>query len=151
LPQYDILIVSLCSPFLVGLYEDNILIKKWSVDDKISESLLPSISDIICEYKITNTIYTNGPGSHMATKLTYIVLKTLEIAKEITCKSCSGFDCNENRPIRAIGNLYFVKEKETIITKKFDELIDSGFILPDNLVSIDLDVDSKPFHLLPSV
>jgi tRNA A37 threonylcarbamoyladenosine modification protein TsaB len=151
LPQYDILVVSLASPFLVGLYQDNILIKEWSSDEKISEALLPMISSILHDYNITRAIYTRGPGSHMATKLTYLTLKTLEISTNLECIGCSGFEINSNKPIKAIGNLYFVKEKETIITKKFDKPIDGGFTLPINLNSIELDISSEPLHLLPSV
>ncbi len=151
LSQYDILIVSLASPFLVGLYEDNILIKEWNSDEKISEALLPIISSIFDNYNLTRAIYTRGPGSHMATKLTYLVLKTLEISINLECIGCCGFEINSSKPIKAIGNLYFVKEKETIITKKFDEPIDGGFVLPINLNSIELDLSSEPLHLLPSV
>jgi tRNA A37 threonylcarbamoyladenosine modification protein TsaB len=151
LQQYDILVISLASPFLVGLYEDNILIKEWSSDEKISEALLTIITSISNNFNISRTIYTRGPGSHMATKLTYLMLKTIEISMNIECFGCSGFEFSKDKPIKAIGNLYFVKEKETIITKKFDEPIDSGFVLPINLNSIELDLSSEPLHLLPSV
>jgi tRNA A37 threonylcarbamoyladenosine modification protein TsaB len=109
------------------------------------------ISSILHDYNITRAIYTRGPGSHMATKLTYLTLKTLEISTNLECIGCSGFEINSNKPIKAIGNLYFVKEKETIITKKFDKPIDGGFTLPINLNSIELDISSEPLHLLPSV
>lgn len=151
LPQYDILIISLSSPFLVGLYEDNLLIQEWSSEEKISEALIKIISNITDKYDINKTIYTRGPGSHMATKLTYLILKTIEISMNIKCFGCNGFELNNNKPIKAIGSLYFVKEKETIITKKIDDSIDGGFILPINLNSIELDSSATPLHLLPSV
>ncbi|MDD3774960.1 MAG: hypothetical protein PHV08_03250 [Sulfurovaceae bacterium] len=151
LPQHDVLIISVSSPFLIGLYHDKQLVQEWSSNEKISDALLPLLMPILDTYDINSIIYTSGPGSHMATKLTFITLKTIEIAKGISCVGCSGFECNDNRPIKAMGNLYFVKEKETIITKKFDQAPNMSFALPKNLQDIKLDFDAMPFHILPAV
>ncbi len=149
--QHDILIISIASPFLIGLYLDGELIKEWSSDQKISDTLLPLLMPILDSYDIRSIIYTSGPGSHMATKLTFVTLKTIEIIKGISCIGCSGFDCNDNMPIKAMGNLYFVKEKETIITKKFDQVPNVFFALPKKLQDIKLDFDAMPLHILPAV
>jgi len=125
--------------------------ESWSCDGKISDEFLQIIASINHTYKINQTYYTNGPGSHMATKLTYLMLKTFEISDGTRCNGISGFECNSNNPIKAMGNLYFVKEKETIITKKIDEQIESKFVLPVDLANIKQDLNSEPFHLLPSV
>jgi len=151
LRQHDLLIISISSPFLIGLYCDKQLVQEWSSDEKISDGLLPLLTLILDTYDINSIIYTSGPGSHMATKLTFVTLKTIEIAKGIPCVGCSGFDCNDNRPIKAMGNLYFVKEKETIITKKFDQVPNTSFALPQNLQDIKLDFDAMPLHILPAV
>ena len=151
LPQHDVLIISISSPFLIGLYCDKQLVQEWSSDQKISDALLPLLMPILDAHDINSIIYTSGPGSHMATKLTFVTLKTIEIAKGIPCIGCSGFDCNDNRPIRAMGNLYFVKEKETIITKKFDEAPNMSFALPKNIQDLRLDLDGMPLHILPAV
>ncbi len=151
LPQHDVLIISIASPFLIGLYHDKQLVQEWSSNEKISDALLPFLMPILDAYDINSIIYTSGPGSHMATKLTFITLKTIEIAKGISCVGCSGFECNDNRPIKAMGNLYFVKEKETIITKKFDQAPNMSFALPKNLQDIKLDFDAMPLHILPAV
>ncbi len=149
--QHDVLIVSISSPFLIGLYFDGNLVQEWSSDEKISDALLPLLLPILDIYDINSIIYTSGPGSHMATKLTFVTLKTIEIAMGIPCVGCSGFDCNNNRPIKAMGNLYFVKEKETIITKKFDQVPNVFFALPKKLQDITLDFDAMPLHILPAV
>jgi tRNA A37 threonylcarbamoyladenosine modification protein TsaB len=136
---------------LIGLYFDGNLVQEWSSDEKISDALLPLLLPILDMYDINSIIYTSGPGSHMATKLTFVTLKTIEIAMGIPCVGCSGFDCNNNRPIKAMGNLYFVKEKETIITKKFDQVPNMFFALPKKLQDITLDFDAMPLHILPAV
>ncbi|MGW8169187.1 MAG: hypothetical protein ACWGHH_04185 [Sulfurovaceae bacterium] len=151
LRQHDVLIISISSPFLIGLYFDGNLVQEWSSDEKISDALLPLLLPILDMYDINSIIYTSGPGSHMATKLTFVTLKTIEIAMGIPCVGCSGFDCNNNRPIKAMGNLYFVKEKETIITKKFDQVPNMFFALPKKLQDITLDFDAMPLHILPAV
>ncbi|MDD5406683.1 MAG: hypothetical protein PHE73_07070 [Sulfurovaceae bacterium] len=149
--QHNILIIPIASPFLIGLYCDGKLMQEWSSEGKISDTLLPLLVPILDSYDIKSIIYTNGPGSHMATKLTFVTLKTIEIAKGIPCIGCSGFDCNDNGPIKAVGNLYFVKEKETIITKKFDKVPNVSFALPKKLQDIKLDFYAMPLHVLPAV
>ena len=87
----------------------------------------------------------------MAIKLTYIILKTIEIVLEIPCFGCSGFALNGGQPIKAIGNLYFIKEKETIITKKYEQPVIAKFTLPQSIHDLDLDEESTPEYVLPAV
>ena len=133
------------------MYEDETLIKTFSSNQKTSEILLPFIMDILNEYDISEIIYTRGPGSYMAIKLTYIMLKTIEIMRDIKCVGCSGFTLNNNQPIKAIGNLYFIKEKETIITKKFEQSINVVFTLPQSIHDLEIDEESTPEYILPAV
>ena len=133
------------------MYEDNVLIKTFSSDLKTSEILLPLITDILKEYDISEIIYTRGPGSYMAIKLTYIMLKTIELVRNINCVGCSGFALNDEQPIKAIGNLYFIKEKETIITKKFEQPVNVIFALPQSIQDLEIDEESTPEYSLPAV
>jgi tRNA A37 threonylcarbamoyladenosine modification protein TsaB len=133
------------------VYEDDILIKTFSSDLKTSEILLPLITDTFNEYDISEIIYTRGPGSYMAIKLTYIMLKTIEIMRDIKCVGCSGFALNDNQPIKAIGNLYFIKEKETIMTKKFEQPVSVVFALPQSIQDLEIDEESTPEYILPAV
>jgi len=148
---YTLLIISISSPLLVGVYEDDILIDKFSSSMKTSEILLPFIENILNTYAISKIIYTKGPGSYMAIKLTYIMLKTLEIMRDIQCFGCSGFALNGGEPIKAIGNLYFIKEKETIITKKYEQPVNAPFALPQSIHDLEFDEESTPEYSLPAV
>ncbi len=149
--KYQILVISISSPLLLGVYEDGLLIQTISSDKKTSEILLPLLNQYIHEYDISNIIYTRGPGSYMAIKLTYIMLKTIEITRGIPCFGCSGFALNEDQPIKAVGNLYFIKEKETIITKKYEQPVNAKFTLPQSIHDLELDEESTPEYVLPAV
>ena len=149
--KYKLLIISISSPLLMGVYEDDTLIKTFSSEKKTSEILLPFIMDVFNDYDISEIIYTRGPGSYMAIKLTYIMLKTIEIMRGIKCVGCSGFALNDSQPIKAIGNLYFIKEKETIITKKFEQPVNVVFALPQSIQDLEIDEESTPEYILPAV
>jgi hypothetical protein len=136
---------------MLGVYEEGRLIDTISSDLKASEILLPLIKESLDRYDISRIIYTRGPGSYMAIKLTYIMLKTIEIVQGIQCVGCSGFALNGGEPIKAIGNLYFIKEKETIITKKFEQAINVEFTLPQSIQDLELDEESTPEYILPAV
>jgi len=149
--KYQLLVISISSPLLLGVYEDGILIKTMSSEKKTSEILLPLLNNSMDEYNISNIIYTRGPGSYMAIKLTYIMLKTIEIIRGIPCSGCSGFALNGGQPIKAVGNLYFIKEKETIITKKYEQPVNVKFTLPQSIHDLELDEESTPEYVLPAV
>jgi hypothetical protein len=151
LPKYSLLIISISSPLLIGVYEDDILIETISSEKKTSEILLPVITKCLDIYAISKIIYTRGPGSYMAIKLTYIMLKTIEITRGIQCFGCSGFALNGGEPIKAIGNLYFIKEKETIMTKKYEQPVNVSFALPQSIHDLEIDEESTPEYLLPAV
>jgi len=133
------------------VYEDGKLIESISRDEKTSEILLPMITAYLERYNISKIIYTRGPGSYMAIKLTYIILKTIEITRGIVCMGCSGFALNGGQPIKAIGNLYFIKEKETIITKKYEQPVNANFALPQSIHDLEIDEESTPEYNLPAV
>ena len=151
LPKYELLLISISTPLLIGVYKDKELIETLSSDKKTSQILLPLLKECMERYELTNIIYTRGPGSYMAIKLTYIMLKTIEIVKGIKCVGCSAFALNGGAPIKAVGSLYFTKEKETIITKKFEQPIVSEFTLPQSIHDLPLDEESTPEYVIPAV
>ena len=83
----DIALVSVHSPLLCGIYEDNILVESMQSDElllvglpHIFESLLPTQKQD-SHYKDTRIraiYYASGPGSFSALKLTHIFLHTLQ-------------------------------------------------------------------------
>ncbi len=87
----------------------------------------------------------------MATKITYVLLKTINILKDIPIYSTVGFELNRGKPIKALGKLYFVKEKENIITRKFSESIEEKFFMPKKLDSIKISRDIEPNYLISAV
>lgn len=149
--RYELLIISISSPLILGVYEEGELIDTLSSELQTSEILLPLIKKCLDQYDIFRIIYTRGPGSYMAIKLTYIMLKTIEIMQGIRCVGCSGFALNGGEPIKAIGNLYFIKEKETIITKKYEQPVNVKFTLPQSIQDLELDEESTPDYILPAV
>ncbi len=136
---------------MIGVYEEGELIQSITSELKTSEILLPLIKESIDAYDISRVIYTRGPGSYMAIKLTYIILKTIEIIRGIKCVGCSGFALNGAEPIKAVGNLYFIKEKETIMTKKYEQPVNVKFTLPQSIHDLELDEESIPEYILPAV
>jgi len=151
LPQYELLVISISTPLLIGVYRDKELIETISSEQKTSEILLPLLVRSMQRYDLEHIIYTRGPGSYMAIKLTYITLKTIEILRGIKCLGCSAFALNNGAPIKAMGNLYFAKEKETIITKKIEQPVNAEFTLPQSIHDLPLDEASTPEYVLPAV
>jgi hypothetical protein len=151
LHKYTVLIISIASPLLIGVYRDGVLIQKIEKREKISDILLKVLMDIAKDYDYSDIIYTNGPGSYMAIKLSYITLRSLEILKDIKFYGCDAFSLNNQNPIKAMGKLYFIKEKETIIIKKFDEAVEQRFRLPSLLSDVNILDNNRPLYILPAV
>ncbi len=151
LHKYKVLIISISSPLLIGVYKDGVLVKKIETKEKTSDILLKVLMDISKKYNYSSIIYTSGPGSYMAIKLTYITLRSLKILKDIKFYGCDAFSLNNQNPIKAMGKLYFIKEKETIIIKKFDEAVEQRFKLPSLLSDIVILDNNEPLYILPAV
>ena len=149
--SYTILIISISSPLLIGVYRDDTLIETISSNQKTSEVLLKILIELSVKYSYKRLLYTNGPGSYMAIKLTYITLRSLEILKGISFFGCNAFDLNANKPIKAMGKLYFIKENNTIITEKIDEAVEQRFELPSLLSDVTILNDNRPLYILPAV
>ena len=147
----DVVVIALASPFLVGVYQNGKLIKSYSSSEKISEALAPIFQEILHSYNIHAVYFTKGPGSFMAIKLVYIFLKTLQIATGVKLYGCEGFVFNGDAPIKAVGNLYYVKENGTIVTKKLEKDMDARFSLPKTLHALSCDEDISPVYVLPAV
>jgi tRNA A37 threonylcarbamoyladenosine modification protein TsaB len=147
-----LLVVPLSVPFMIGVYDsEGVLVETHHGDAKISDALLPLLEKIFKRYDINEVYYVNGPGSHMATKIAYVMLKTAAIVRNIPLYGCSAFAINEAKPVKAIGKLYFVKEKETIITKRLSEPVDTVFDLPHRIVFESIRGKAEPDYRLPAV
>ena len=87
----------------------------------------------------------------MAIKITYIFLKTLSISLNIPLFACDGFRFNEGRPIRAMRNLYFIKETEAITTIRLESPVEQHFTLPMDLDETLFNNEIEPLYMLPAV
>jgi len=149
--RVDLVVIALSSPLLVGIYQDGRLIRKIQTSQKTSEALPKIFANILATYDVARIYFAKGPGSFMSIKLVYIFLKTLQIAKNIQLLGCEAFAFNDNAPIKAFGNLYFVKENGKIVTKKFDVPPKSEFHLPKRLEGLECSDDISPLYVLPAV
>jgi len=145
----DLVAVTISSPSLFGIYKDGQLIESIKKEGKTSDVLPIVFDEVSKKYDIKRIIYTKGPGSYMAIKLSYVFFKTIEIAKDIKLLAADGFEFNQNQPIKAVGRSFFVK-KDGIITLKKD--IKAGeFSLPKNLNEINFSEDTTPLYILSPV
>lgn len=151
--SFSILIISISNPIKVGVYENENLIDMKESKLKTSEILLNIIMKFFDEYKNIETIYyTNGPGSYMSIKLTYIILRTFEILKNIKFYGYNSFGLNKNQPIKSVGNFYFIQDESGKISmQNFNEEIKQVFFMPTNLNSKFFLLENTPLYILPSV
>ena len=145
----DIVIISISTPIKIGLYRNKTLFEEIVSAEMMSEFLPKFFDKILKEYSIDNIIYSKGPGSYMSIKLTYIFLKTLQIANNITILAVDGFYFNKNSPIKALGNRFFVKENDTITIIKAESK--NSFELPQKLDFNDFSNDIEPLYILNAV
>lgn len=127
------------------MYEDGVLCLEISSDDKASEALVEIFDNLLKEYKISHIIYTNGPGGFMGIKVSYTVLKTISIVKDIKFSAISGFELNGGGAIRANKSMSFVLEEDKTVLKKVEP---APFKLPINLNSLNLENSTLPNYIL---
>jgi len=115
------------------------------------DCLAEEIEKVLRRVAVAEIIYVNGPGSQMGIKLAYVLLRTLELVRGIPFSACSAFALNGGRPLKAMGRLYFVKEKETIITRKIEQTLEQEFSFPPGLEGLEREPDNRPDYRLPAV
>ena len=148
-PLVDIVAITISSPLIIGIYKDKKLIKTIKKEGKTSDILPVIFDELLNKYNINSIIYTKGPGSYMAIKLSFIFFKTLEIAKNIKLFASDAFEFNNNTPIKAVGNSFFVKKEGIISIEK--EKTQGEFSLPENLNEINFSEDISPLYVLKPV
>lgn len=144
----DILVIGISSPFLVGVYEDDKLIQSFSSQKHISEALIEILGEISSKFNISSIIYTNTPGSFMGLKVSYVILKTFCVAKNIDFFAVSGFELNNGGAIRANKSLSFVLQNNQILLKQAEP---TPFKLPLNLSNLNKTSDTLPSYIIQAV
>lgn len=150
--MHSVVVIALSSPIYIGIYDDsNSLVETTISNEKSSEVLATIFEDLLLKYELGSIVYANGPGSFMAIKVSYIFLKTLSIVKNIPFFATDAFYFNKNRPIKAVGKLYFVKTLNTIITQPIDNVEPSVFELPKNINFDDFTTETLPFYGISAI
>jgi len=150
--KVDVLVISLGSPLLVGVYSDAKLIKSFVKEEKTSDILPIIFDEILKEFEIENLFFAKGPGSFMAIKITYIFLRTLSITLRIPIFASDGFNFNKNSPIKAVGSRFFMKKNDNITVEILkDSSKVKSFELPDILDKTIFSADVEPLYVLPAV
>lgn len=151
-----VIVISISNPILIGIYEEDVLVKTISKEGKTSDVLPFLFDEILIDYDVKEIFYVSGPGSYMAIKIAYIFLKTISIVNEIKLYALSGFDFNNNSPIKALGKKYFFREEinseDNKIEIKFleDNKIEE-FTLPIDIKNIKFTENTLPEYNLPAV
>jgi len=148
----DVLVISVAHPILIGVYEDGKLIQTFTQDGKSSDIIPKIFSQILEQYSIKRVFYVNAPGSYMAIKVAYVFLKTMSIVKNIPLYASSGFNFNQNTPIKALGKKYFIYHNGKIDIEFIseDEKIEN-FALPTLLDETIFSTNNLPQYNLPAV
>ena len=151
LKKVDILAITLTSPILIGVYENQKLIETIESEKKSSDVLPLIFRDILKKYDVEKLFYANGPGSFMAIKVAYVFLKSISIIKKIPLFATDAFYFNKNQPIKAIAKLYFVKIASEIKTQKLETVPVSAFSLPDLLDYNEFSTNTAPLYMIGAV
>ena len=149
--EVELLVIGVTSPLLVGVYKKGLLFESFESKEKTSKALPKILNEVSGRYHLSALYYTKGPGSFMAIKVTYVMLKTFSIALKIPLLACDAFVFNGNKPIKAIGKSCFIKKDGDIIIQKNCSDTYMTFKLPDSLDKSYFNLNSEPLYILPAV
>ena len=151
MPKVDLIVIALIAPIMVGVYQSEELVETHHSHEQSSEALPKLFEKILEKYEINRVVYTRGPGSFMAIKVSYVFLKTLSIVKGIDLLATNSFTFNKNQPIKAFGQFYFIQSNGTITTKKFEDAPVADFELPKKFELSKYKEETAPLYVLPAV
>jgi hypothetical protein len=149
--MHDALVIALSSPILIGIYKDGVLVEEIRNDGMSSDVLAEIFEKLLKRYTFRTFIYAKGPGSFMGIKVAYLFLKTLSITLKIPLLATDAFFFNQNSPIKAVGKLYFVKNRTTIELEPIESPDLVAFSLPENIDLEKFDSDNLPYYGIDAV
>ncbi|MCQ2681980.1 tRNA threonylcarbamoyladenosine biosynthesis protein TsaB [Helicobacter pylori] len=156
--ELDLALISLGDGVLLGVYQNNFLYASYTSKSKTSEALVEVFSQLFKDFKNPNLLaikgvyYAKGPGSFTSLKLTHVFLHTLALIHNFELYSTTGFDFNDNTPILAYANKYFVsKERESLTDFKDLKIAPKDFMLPSFLEKDKFTQLNTPFYILPPI
>lgn len=142
------LINALSNPIMVGVYEEDKLSLAKKSNEKCSKILVPLLDELLKDFTPDELIYANGPGSFMGIKLSYTILQTFSLVKNIPLFAISAFLLNDYKPIKAKNDLCFVYNDGKISLANTSP---GEFFLPKSLKNLKLLEDNLPFYFLPAL
>lgn len=152
------MLISLGEGVLLGVYQNNFLRTSYTSKSKTSEALVEVFSQLFKDFKnptlpaIKGVYYAKGPGSFTSLKLTHVFLHTLALIHDFELYSTTGFDFNDNTPILAYANKYFVsQERESLTDFKDLKIAPKDFKLPSFLEKDKFTQLNMPFYILPPI
>lgn len=150
--MFEVLVISISTPIKIGVYKNGSLVEAIEKEGMTSDILPLIFENILKKYDLKSITYVNTPGSYMAIKVAYVFLKTVCLTKNIEFFSVSGFEFNENSPIKALGKKYFFnKNGEVTIDFLEENSIIADFKLPKSLDKTNFSSDTLPIYNLPAV
>lgn len=191
MPKQALLILSINSPLLAGLYSEcedsnqpnNIaesteskksknsecvrkpseakstltLQNSWEFAGHTTHALNCLFSEIFSKNIALDSIYyAKGPGRFSALKATHIFLHTLCLVKGYALFSAPSFYFNNNAPIHAFSDKYFVLKNDEIVLESVESLaqntlLQNALSLPEILRPKDFSSTNEPLYVLPPV
>jgi tRNA threonylcarbamoyladenosine biosynthesis protein TsaB len=149
--EVDLVVIAIETPLLIGIYENENLVKKIEIKGQTSESLPIEMKKILEKYKVKRVLFAKGPGSFMAIKINYIFLKTLSTVSGIELFGVDGFFFNNNEPIKAIGGMCFIKTENDIKIEKVENFQKKPFYLPEKFDVSLYSKEIEPLYILPVI
>ncbi|PAF43199.1 hypothetical protein [Helicobacter sp. 11S02596-1] len=177
--KVDLVLIAIHSPAKCGIYEDLCLIKTFVSMQKTSDGLLEIFSAVFSYLKergweLESIFYARGPGSFTSLKLTHIFLQTLALSLGVKLYASDSFYFNQNAPIKAFGNKFFVRQpsgeiqlEEIDISKNDDNPASNAsqkhtsqknarqenddFFLPQTIDLSAFDSQNAPLYILPPI
>ncbi|WQY87311.1 tRNA (adenosine(37)-N6)-threonylcarbamoyltransferase complex dimerization subunit type 1 TsaB [Helicobacter pylori] len=156
--ELDLALISLGDGVLLGAYQSNFLCTSYTSKSKTSEALVEVFSQLFKDFKnptlpaVKGVYYAKGPGSFTSLKLTHVFLHTLALIHDFELYSTTGFDFNDNTPILAYANKYFVsQERESLTDFKDLKIAPKDFMLPSFLEKDKFTQLNTPFYILPPI
>ncbi|WP_367705029.1 tRNA threonylcarbamoyladenosine biosynthesis protein TsaB [Helicobacter pylori] len=156
--ELDLALISLGDGVLLGVYQNNFLCASYTSKSKTSEALVEVFSQLFEDFRnptlpaIKGVYYAKGPGSFTSLKLTHVFLHTLALIHDFELYSTTGFDFNDNTPILAYANKYFVsKGMESLSDFKDLKIAPKDFMLPPFLEKDKFTQLNTPFYILPPI
>lgn len=127
----------------------------WEFAGHTTHALNCLFSEIFSKNIALDSIYyAKGPGRFSALKATHIFLRTLCLVKGYALFSAPSFYFNNNAPIHAFSDKYFVLKNDEIMLESVESqntLLQNTLSLPEILYPKDFSNTNEPLYVLPPV